>query len=241
MIKQPERCPNCLTEGSVCYGSVNAEYVCDECGWDITKFGKVTNEGESLPPMGKTTLLEIYKNHPCCSGFKILVYALYPNIGTDDDFKDIRRLHGVYRLLSQSQLERPISTKFILKNNGVIDTCWLMRIFANTPDWWRLKADIVETIFDVYKLKYPNGYERLKVVIENVRSFADGKISEDELKLYINDPSVVVYSSEFLPPYNLIKYDVLDTVTAIRDCFDEDKPLQPLLDDVERILLTYIF
>jgi hypothetical protein len=113
--------------------------------------------------MKETTLKEILKFNPCKYGLKNLLEGLkYSNPVTDEE------------------LNRPIKTRFIFDNNGYKDCLWVLQVFAGKPDWYRLKADIAESVLYIFEEKYPED-KRPREAIQAARDFANGKISKQEL------------------------------------------------------------
>ena len=52
----------------------------------------------------------------------------------------------LFRRLTEEELNRPITLKFILENNGIRDALWCLQLFQSTKEWWNLKADILELV-----------------------------------------------------------------------------------------------
>ena len=105
--------------------------------------------------MKETTLREILKHNPCQSGLKKLLEGLnYSN------------------LVTETELDKPIATKFILDNNGYDDCIWVLRVFARQSNWYRFKADIAESVLKYWEEKYPNDNRPL-LAIKASRYLAD--------------------------------------------------------------------
>lgn len=52
----------------------------------------------------------------------------------------------LFKYLTEEELNKPITLKFILENNGLRDALWCLGLFKFTVEWWNLKADILELV-----------------------------------------------------------------------------------------------
>jgi len=80
-------------------------------------------------------------------------------------------------------LDEEVSIPMVLESNGLDNAVWALCAFKKDyeREWWMFKADIAELVLPIFEERYPDN-KALREAIEGARLFADGKISEEELK-----------------------------------------------------------
>jgi hypothetical protein len=109
--------------------------------------------------MHTVTLKQIIDYNPCLTGMTTLLEGLNIKIPpcVEEKYYDIGYGEKGYLFinsLTEEELAKLITLKFILENNGIKDALWCLQMFYSTKDYQNLKTDMLELI----KLNYKNIY-----------------------------------------------------------------------------------
>jgi hypothetical protein len=124
--------------------------------------------------MLKTTFREIRAHRPCKDGWSTLCNNI---LGTcfpekPESWKECQ--------LTENQLDTEVSILAILENNGVKGALWSLC----TQEYWDyclILADVAESVLHIWEEEYPDD-ERPRKIIEAIRLWHSGKITDQELR-----------------------------------------------------------
>lgn len=110
----------------------------------------------------KTTLRKIKKLRPCEEGWEKLI----SNVGAD--------------------LDKEVTIKEILESNGIEDAVWALQAIDDQKSARLFSADVAESVLGIFEKECPND-KRPRIAIQAARDYANGLISEEQLKIARND------------------------------------------------------
>jgi len=141
----------------------------------------------------QTTLKQIVHFRPCNEGVSKLMNGLDIEC-TENNWNE------VYHQLSEEIKNQEIDFRFILKNNGIEDTFWVLRT-QEEKTVMPILADVAESVLYIYEEKYPND-SRVRDCIQGIRDYCNDKITKEEL-FKLRNAAADAYSAAAADAYSV--------------------------------------
>lgn len=143
--------------------------------------------------MHTVTLRQILDKNPCKNGMYKLLKGLNIEIPLciEEYYYDIMYGEDTYlffRYLTVEELNKPITLKFILENNGLEHALWCLKIFKESKEGQNLRASMLDIIKPQYLKKNPDTdfVHPSKMPVDRMyrvyRVYKDGYFTEDSEK-----------------------------------------------------------